>query len=182
MSVVTPKAALFAASWLALALRSDPAAAFEREWHLGGGIGVASAASGYGMGPALGLHAAYGVSDVFDARLELSGSHHAYEVADAEESSELLSVAALLSYKIDVIAWVPHFGAGLGYFHFTETPPTGSAFRRDDLGIALELGLDYAVSRDLGLGLGARFDMPFNEIGAARYFALLLRGEYRWGW
>ena len=182
MSGSTPKAALMVASSLALALRADPARGFEREWHLGGGVGLASAASGYGLGPALGLHAAYGISDVFDARLELSGSHHTYELGEAEESTEIFSVAALLSYKIDIIAWVPHFGAGFGYFHFTKAPPADSAFRRDDVGLALELGLDYAVSRNFGLGIGAHFDMPFNEIGAARYFALLLRGEYRWGW
>jgi hypothetical protein len=182
MSGLTSKAFLVLASSLALVFVARPARAFEREWHLGGGVGFASAASGYGLGPALGLHAAYGISDVFDARLELSGSHHGYEVAGADESTVLFAAAALLSYKVDIIAWVPHFGLGLGYFHFTKTPPEDSAFRRDDLGLALELGLDYAVSRNFGLGLGARFDMPFNDIGAARYFALLFRGEYRWGW
>lgn len=166
----------------AVASYAGTASAFEREWHLGGGVGFASAASGYGAGPAFGLHAAYGVSDVFDVRLELMGSHHGYEVAEVEQDTEILSAAALLSYKVDIISWVPHFGAGVGYYHFTTDPPDGNAFRRDDVGLAIEGGLDYAVSRHFGLGVGARFDMPFNDLGAARYFALLLRAEYRWGW
>ena len=169
-------------SFAAVVCLADPVSAFEREWHLGGGVGFASAASNYGAGPALGVHGAYGISDVFDVRLELLGSHHSYEVSGASEETQLFSAAALLSYKVDIIAWVPHFGAGIGYYHFTTAPPSGNAFRRDDVGLAVEGGLDYAVSRHFGLGGGIRFDMPINDLGAARYFALLLRAEYRWGW
>ncbi len=58
---------------LSLALSAAPrsADAFEREWHLGVGGGVASGTE-LGMSPALSAYAAYGLSDVFDARLELT--------------------------------------------------------------------------------------------------------------
>ena len=47
-----------------------PAGAFEREWHLGAGVGLTDlTAEGYAFGPEAGAHAAYGVSDTFDLRL-----------------------------------------------------------------------------------------------------------------
>ena len=41
--------------------RSPPARAFERQWHLGGGVGAAVRSDGYDIGPALGVHGAYGI-------------------------------------------------------------------------------------------------------------------------
>ena len=181
MPGVKTKAALTFASTALVACLATPAQAFEREWHLGGGFGFAAPSSGYNVGPALGVHGAYGISDEFDVRLEFLVSGHGFQVNGVENNTAILSAAPLLSYKLDIISWIPHFGAGLAYYHF-RTPPPSNAFRRDDLALAFELGLDYAAWRNVGLGIGARFDLPFNDFGAARYFALLLRGEYRWGW
>jgi hypothetical protein len=182
MPGATTKVALTFASIALVLCLTAPARAFEREWHVGLGFGMAAPSSGYDAGPAVGVHGAYGLSDEFDARLEILASGHGYKVAGVENNLGFLSAAALLSYKIDIISWIPYLGAGLGYYHATRPPPPGNAFRRDDVALAFELGLDYAAWRHVSLGIGSRFDLPFNDFGGARYFAVLLRGEYRWGW
>jgi len=59
-----------AAAWLA----PSHARAFEREWHVGGGVGITAYPHHYSAGPSLGLNAAYGISDVFDLKLELGSA------------------------------------------------------------------------------------------------------------
>ncbi|MEI9949603.1 MAG: hypothetical protein WDO74_11645 [Pseudomonadota bacterium] len=59
------------------------ARAFEREWHVGGGVGLTAYPHYYSAGPALGLNAAYGISDVFDLKLELLGSSHSYSASSS---------------------------------------------------------------------------------------------------
>ncbi|HEX7451062.1 MAG TPA: hypothetical protein VF294_02190, partial [Polyangiaceae bacterium] len=61
-----------------LCLLPKRAHAFEREWHVGGGLGATAYPHYYSVGPALGVNAAYGISDVFDLKLELLGSYHGY--------------------------------------------------------------------------------------------------------
>ena len=53
----------------------------------------------------------------------------------------------------------------------------------DPRGVALGLGfgLDYAWSRDFGLGVTARFADTLTRSTSATY-EMLLRAEYRWGW
>src|SRR3954470_12003559 len=78
------------------------ARAFEREWHVGGGVGFTAYPSYYGLGPSLGLHAAYGLSDVFDLKLELLGASHSYQANAASPSERGASYSAVagLSYKL----------------------------------------------------------------------------------
>ncbi len=82
----------FAAALLLLSPKR--AHAFEREWHVGGGLGATVYPHYYSTGPALGLNAAYGISDVFDLKLELLGSYHGYTAGsaspDASTPSRLL--------------------------------------------------------------------------------------------
>src|ERR1041384_3403225 len=88
-----------------LALGGAPrsARAFEREWHLGGGVGFA-AAKGLTLGPAVSAYAAYGLTDTFDARLEITG--RGYEFRD-DSAPHALSAMAGVAYKLDVLRWVP---------------------------------------------------------------------------
>jgi hypothetical protein len=162
---------------LALCGAARPARAFERQWHLGGGAGVTTA-NGYSLAPALSAYAAYGLSDMFDLRLELTG--HGYGVAD-EARPTAASAMAGICYKLDVLRWVPWAGVYAGYRGFFEAPPAAGGFRRHDAAVALGLGVDYGVTRSLGLGVTLRYDQALASTDA-RSFDALLRAEYRWGW
>ena len=58
----------FALSFVLVAATvSATAAAYEEQWHFGGGIGAAKfVGTEHGTAPMLGLHVAYDVSDMFD--------------------------------------------------------------------------------------------------------------------
>ena len=169
-------------SLFATLLESGLAGAFERQWHLGGGLGVASFASGEAnLGPALGVHAAYGLSDMFDVRGELTGSTH---TLDDERRVNLYSASLGIAYKIDVLEWVPYAGLFVGSYIWggEAAPENQTGF----VGISTMLGIDYALSRSFGLGLqlryhGGLYDPPKSLTDGA-YFTGLLRAEYRWGW
>jgi len=160
-----------------------PAAqAMEDQWHLGAGAGAgAFADADTTFGPVFGLHAAYGLNDMFDARLEgLVGLHERHH-----ERFSLSGVSAGLSYKVDVIEWVPYFGVQFGVYHLGG-PERPDKLGRNELGMSVDLGLDYALSRTVGLGAQVRFHGflgdPLASLGEAPYLSALLRAEYRWGW
>jgi hypothetical protein len=162
-------------------LHSRAVSAFERQWHLGAGLGAASyAGTDSGISPALGLHAAYGLSDMFDARVELVASRHSQ---GAGERLDIFSAAGGIAYKIDVLEWIPYVGVLGGYYYFSGQP--APEFRHD-FALSAILGLDYAWSRSFGLGVALRYhglmlDAPRSFTDAA-YFTGLLRVEYRLGW
>jgi hypothetical protein len=167
--------------------------AFENQWHLGAGLGVATlSGSEYKTGPAAGLHGAYGLSDTFDLRIELLASHHTLDVGDETReapTAQLLSAAAGVAYKVDVLEWIPYAGLLGGYAAFLGDSPSDlglSAPGDQELTVSVVLGIDYAHSRSFGLGAQLRYtgflsDLP-DSLADAQYFALLLRAEYRWGW
>ena len=153
-------------------LLAEPARAFERQWHVGGGFGVASESGGYDMGLVLGLHGAYGISDVFDVRLELQGSRHDFGGIPVS----LYFARAGLAYKLDVLQWIPYLGGAGGAFSVVwdegaTIKPCATAF----------VGLDYAVSEHVSVGVLGAFDYVFANpnlvVGTG-----LVRGEYRFGW
>jgi hypothetical protein len=163
-----------AAAWCGA---SRTAHAFEREWHLGAGAGV-SGGHGLSLAPAVTAYAAYGLSDVFDARLELSG--RGYHVG-SEQDPNAVSAMAGLAYKLDVLRWVPWAGVYAGYLGFLDAPRPGLLFKRHDAALGLGVGLDYAFSRNWGAGVTLRFDEALVDSSASTFDAFL-RAEYRWGW
>ena len=167
---------------LATSLVSSRAGAFERQWHVGGGLGAGFFAdSNTSAGPALGLHAAYGLSDMFDVEIEGLGALH----WRGGEPLDLLGVSAGIAYKVDVLSWIPYVGVGLGYYHLRGASLPG-ALRGDELGLSVDLGLDYALMRSFALGAELRYlgflSDPMSSLGDAPYFCGLLRAEYRWGY
>jgi hypothetical protein len=170
-----------------VAVETD-AFAFERQWHLGGGLGGV-VANGYQLGPALDAYAAYGISDVFDVRLEASASrnlHDSYFSIDRTsqryltrrgESSLLYGAKLALAYKIDVIEWIPYAGASAGFFGVTS--PQGR-FEAASPSVGGLVGLDYAISRDFGLGLAGFYD--YAIIGKGSIVSAFLRAEYHFGY
>lgn len=151
--------------------------AFEREWHLGAGAGVSSG-SGLSLSPAVSAYAAYGLSDVFDARVELTA--RGYHLGSAQNPNALSAMAGL-AYKLDVLRWVPWAAVYAGYQTFLEQPRPELSFARRDFALGLGLGLDYGFSRNWGAGVTLRFDDTLART-SARTFDAFLRAEYRWGW
>lgn len=164
----------------AILLNASSAFAFERQWHVGGGMGFAAFAErGVDAGPALGLHGAYGLSDVFDLKVDLLGSTHRVR----GEGLSVFSSTAGIAYKMDVIRWVPYAGLEVGYYRLEGARPGN--LMTNEAGFSIDLGLDYAVKRSFGLGVQLRYhgflSDPAASIGDAPLFTGLLRAEYRWG-
>jgi hypothetical protein len=159
-----------------------PARAFERQWHVGGGLGVASfTESDTTIGPALEAYAAYGLSDVFDLRTQLLVSRH----TRFDRAFEPLAITGGLVYKVDVLTWIPYFGVEFGYYRFFgESLPDGLS--EHEPGISLDLGLDYLLSPSIGLGIELRYHGFLSDSMAglvdAAFLTGLLRAEYHWGW
>ncbi|HMR04340.1 MAG TPA: outer membrane beta-barrel protein [Polyangiaceae bacterium] len=165
------------------ALSSVPASAAEGQWHLGGGLGAASfARTDSGFGPALGVQAAYELSDMFDIHLEFSASQHSFVEGI---NTRFYGANAGFIYKVDVIEWVPYLGLYAGVFRF-DGDVIPAPLQRTELGIGVPLGLDYSFSRSFAVGAQGRYhgfmSDPMDSIGDAPYFLALLRAEYRWGW
>ena len=175
---VFASSAAFAAS---LVPRS--AQAFERQWHVGGGAGITAYPHYYATGPALGLNGAYGISDVFDVKLELLGSLSSYTAPPAKPSESALpwSAVAGLSYKLDILQWIPYGALLVGFQHIGGRLPTLDVYRRNDAIAAVVLGLDYAVSREFGLGASIRTDFLLTSAEHEEAFTPMLRAEYHWG-
>jgi len=180
--MLRPSRLVLAGLVLGASLLTARAHAFERQWHLGGGLGAGFFSDGdTSAGPALGLHAAYGLSDMFDLKVEGLAAMHSHQ----EESFQLLSGSAGLAYKLDVIQWIPYAGIQVGYYHLTGDVLPGN-LSGHELGLSVDLGLDYAVSRSLGMGVQLRYhgfmNDPISSMADAPYFCALLRAEYRWGY
>jgi hypothetical protein len=169
---------------LAPGLVAAPVFATEGQLHTGGGVGVVSfTRSDAPVAPAIGLHAAYEISDMFDARIELLASQHEFV---EERKTRFYSATGGLTYKLDVLDLIPYAGivggvyAFDGYYPYAEAQP-----RKVQLGISIPLGLDYTVSTHFGLGLQLRYhgilSDPINDERDGPIFSALLRAEYRFG-
>lgn len=161
----------------AVCCASTPAGAFEREWHVGAGAGIADG-KGLTMSPALSAYAAYGLSDAFDARVEVTA--RGYRLG-SDQNPHALNAMAGLAYKLDILRWVPWVAVYAGYTAFLEAPRPTLSYKPRDFALALGVGLDYAVSRNFGLGVTVRLDQALGS-QSDRTIDALLRAEYRWGW
>jgi hypothetical protein len=190
---------------LGVVLSARRADAFEREWHLGAGLGAVLPKDAYGAGGAVALHLAYGLSDMFDARLEARTSLHQlsednlraqpeerrrdYVLSEeriralTEETLSFSQATVGVAYKLDIIEWVPYLGVRAGYYRFGTKPfegafAPGEAYEQSGGVIGTMLGVDYAFSRSAGIGLELDYDTLLPTGGA---FGALLHAEYRWG-
>jgi hypothetical protein len=144
---------------------------------LGAGLGVAVPTAAYDAGGILALHGAYGISDVFDARLTLQSGLHDPDADDTGKPALSLSLATLgLAYKLDVIEWVPYFGVRAGGYYFSSAPL--DPYSRLGGAIGGMAGCDYSFSRGAAIGVELSYDLLLPE-GAVS--GALLRAEYRWG-
>jgi len=178
---MTLRRGLLLSAFAAAALLAPRVWAFEKQWHVGGGLGVDAFADGESApGPALGVYGAYGLSDMFDLGIELVGSRHVRD----KRSFELVGISTGIWYKLDVLSWIPYAGLELGYYRFLgDTRPR--ALPENEAGFSLDLGLDYLLSESVGLGLKLRYhgflhDFPAS-LADAPLFTGLIRAEYHWG-
>jgi hypothetical protein len=157
--------------------------AFERQWHVGidGGYAVIldEGRSGFGGG----AHAAYGLSDSFNAMVELAVTRHpdagitvgSGMGAKSFSLETIASGAAGIAYTIDIARAVPYIGAlAAGYRLGTLSPlsPGGQ----------LALGLDYQLERNWAVGAQVRIHTIFTaDAGTISYATTFLRLEYLWG-
>ncbi len=163
-------------------LASGAAHTFEREWHLGAGLGGGMFTGESSGGPAVAAYAGYGLSDMFDLRAQLLASRHDF---GSPQPTWVYSASAGVAYKLDIIRWVPWVDALVGYYRFQGGALPGGR-KPDELGLSVGLGIDYAVSRSFAIGAELRYhgfvrDLP-TSLSDTPYFTGLLRAEYTWGW
>lgn len=157
--------------------------AFERQWHVGVDGGYAALFEGAASGFGGGAHAAYGLSDAFNAMIELDVTHHpsasvTLGPANAEKTFSLDTVAsggAGLAYTIDIARAVPYVGVLAAGYYLGELSPMSP-------GGQLALGLDYQLERNWAVGAQVRLHTIFTaDAGTIAYMTTFLRFEYIWG-
>lgn len=175
MSFCRSKALVAALAASAVVVWGARASAAEQEWHAGGRAGIA-VLSKTGVEPALGLHGAYGLNDMFDATLEILGSHHV-----GSTGTDVLSASAGIVYKIDVFEWIPYAGLLAGWYGYGGAPgPHGE--HGSEFGASVQLGVDYLAMRELAFGLDVRWHASLVGGFSVPLFTTTLGAEYRWGW
>jgi opacity protein-like surface antigen len=157
---------------LGWATTSTNAWAFERQWHAGIDLGyanlfLADGSAGFGGGG----HLAYGLSDAFNAMLELDVTRH------PGLGTTLLSGAVGAAYTLDVTQWVPYAGLLAGVYHLT------GDWAKTAPGFQIALGLDYQFERHWAAGFQIRYHDVFagDPVDRFSYTTIFLRAEYLWG-
>ncbi len=152
--------------------RVSGANAFERQWHAGVDVGYASLFGDHSSGGVgAGAHVVYGISDAFDALLELDVSHH------PSASTNVFSAGAGLAYTLDVARIVPYAGLLVAGYKLTDQLATTAP------GGQFALGVDYELDRHLAVGLEFRMHLIFatDPAGTLSYATTFARFEYLWG-
>lgn len=175
---------LAAAVALAVALSPAPAAAYERQWHAGLGLGYSvltddPVAHGFGGG----LHLAYGLTDAFNAMLEIDIAGH------PGDDLMIMSGSLGVGYVFDVLQWVPYVGLMVGgYDLWSVADECGAdvegvpACHRGRIGGSIPLGLDYQISRDFAVGAQGRIHLLLLGDSPAMYVTAFARAEILWGY
>jgi hypothetical protein len=151
-------------------LLAAQAFAFERQWHAGVDAGSATlsgqdAKSGFGGG----AHAAYGLTDAFNALLEVDATRH------PGASATVWSAGVGVAYTLDVTRAVPY--AGLLVAAYDTTGANAVHFAP---GGQLALGLDYQLERNWAIGVQLRAHAIVAS-PVLTYTTAFLRAENVWG-
>jgi hypothetical protein len=166
---------LAAGGFLFAGLVSPRARALEGEWHAGARLGIATL-KGSSLGPALDLHGAYELSDMFDLVVQATGSRHG-----GSSGTDVLSASGGLAYKIDVFEWIPYVDLLGGYYRY-DGARGSSRDRGGQVGASVHVGIDYLALRQLAFGADFGWHASFQDGVSFPYFTALLGAEYRFGW
>jgi len=171
------------AAALAALLATEQAAAFERQWHAGASFGYALLADP-GTYPGFGgrLHAAYGLTDAFNAVVEFDMASH------PGGNYLVLGGSGGITYVVDILQWVPYFGLEVGAYDLMFAGACGGggepSCHSAKLGLAVPFGVDYAVTRGFAIGAAGKYTMLFPGLDDpfASYFTAYARAEFIWGY
>lgn len=157
---------------LAVACVSTTAYAYEDQFSLGVQAGYAAVVADTDLathGLSLGVTGSYGLNDIWLLR---ANGLYAYHPGSEAWHSTLLGLE--LIYTLDVLEWVPFFGAGAnGMLTIVDSDVSG------DGAANLVVGLDYLLSRSMVIGLDIR---PYVVLTALDeqpgYLTVTLRWEF----
>lgn len=174
----------------ALVLGTSPARAIERQHHLGLAPSLAilsiDGKSTTSVGGGGALHYAYGLSDQFNFAVE-AGS--AVVAADQQQDAPELKrnrpatvdhATVGATYVLDILRWVPYFGAVGGVYRLAGGTVDESLFLP---GVAIAAGLDYQLNRTFAVGIAARQHFLVSKLDDyPSYTTAMLRFEVMWGY
>lgn len=181
-------AAGLVASVLLLAAAERDAHAAENQHHIGLDPSLAmlkvDGKSTLSVGAGVAAHYTYGLSDQFNLMTEVGWAKVALNQDQDDDAPRIrpsdVSYAGVgIGYVLDVIQWVPYFGAlAAGYWL------SGGTLDKSVYAAGLELaaGLDYQFSRHFAMGIGGRQHIIATKItDYPSYTTFFLRAEYAWG-
>lgn len=164
----------------ALAAAGARGEAQERTWHLGGSLGFSSLFGGpTAAGLSGGVHAAYGINDLFNLVAVFDVSAHPYS------RWVIASGGVGATYLLDVSSWIPYAGAIAGPAGLISVNPTcglsiAEPCRALRISLEIPFGIDHRLTPSLTLGAGGRFqvlllgDVPWMTINVTA------KVEYTW--
>ena len=182
MPMRTPTTLLSAAAAIVALLSAAPAEAFERQWHAGAAFGYALLTDP-GTYPGFGgrLHLAYGLTDSFNALVEVDLASH------PGGKTLVFGGSAGATYVVDILQWVPYVGLTVGGYDLVANRRCGGPgeplCHDGRFAVAVPFGLDYAVTRDFAVGVAGKYALliPAAEFPGS-YFTAYARAEFIWGY
>jgi hypothetical protein len=191
-------ALLLATTVLTLAYARE-ARAVEQEHQLGVDVGAAMLTiadkATPDFGPAFGLHYGYGITDQFNLLVELQYSLLALGTAtpagttpasgappastSVSDPAQLWNADIGVTYILDVLRWVPYFGALAGAYVLDGGSLPGALVLP---GAQIVVGLDYLVTPKWGVGFELSEHFLFTDMSLyTSYSTAFVRMEFRWG-
>jgi hypothetical protein len=171
----------------ALALSPRTARAWERSQGFGADVGMAMLtvnSESPELGIAYGLHYSLALTDQFDFVGELGGAtvdlHPIVtSTSPTDRPAQMWNVDAGVIYKLDIVQFVPYFGALAGGYLMTGGSLPSS---RVLPGGEVAVGGDYLLSRRWAVGLSIREHFLFTDLGTyPSYLTVTGRVELNWG-
>ncbi|HEY4013312.1 MAG TPA: outer membrane beta-barrel protein [Polyangiaceae bacterium] len=167
---------------------ASPAAAVERENHLGLDVGTAilGMSDKTDVGGAFGAHWAYGLTDEFNLMAEGTfslvspGESIASAATPRTRPATAANAGVGIAYVFDILRWVPYAGVlAEGYALMGGTLPNTTWIP----GGAIAVGLDYRLDRTLAVGVAFRQHLLATDTATYPSFTqVFARVEYTWGW
>ena len=187
---ILPAFLALSASCVLLASAGE-AAAFERQWHAGGGLGLRptsiAGASAQGVAPLFVANLTYGLTDTFDVYAEVGLAYPGF-TRGIEATRTLATTGDLgVVYTLDVLRVVPYLGVFGGVHHvnaFTLAAPDGTArsFGGTGLDLGAAFGARYQWDRTLAFGADLRYHRPLLLPDTTQAMGLFVSAAYTWGY
>jgi hypothetical protein len=171
-----------------------PAAAFERQWHAGAGLGLRPTSidglNGGAVAPLVALNLTYGLTDQFDAFAEVGLARPVFTIPGLEGDHALLTTTGDLGvvYTLDVLRVVPYLGLMAGVHHVGSATVLVPGAGEGKLGGATGLdlgaagGVRYQYDRTLAFGFDLRFHRPIRLPETTQAMGMFVSAAYTWGY